>query len=369
MEDVLIVYNQFREHYLYNRVTVLFGISILLLGLAIYIRGKRKIINTRKSTKELLSPILAEVIVDGKIDIKNLIMATIVELQIRKNINVIDENTIALVHTSNLEIYEHLLVKAIFAKKRVVTFEEINSRLKGYYSYSQMGRYINKYTHQGFLDEIKSIADVIFSNLYSKKLLSPLKTFLLNAVAYIALMLFINTPTLLLTLNKEWQGTYLVATSLASFCITFMWFTKFLKDSFSAKIIKEIGQKGIRLITYIGIGVWAFFTIIAMWISGAGILSVFFVICMSILNFITFNSSRTNVLSSKGIKEREKILELKNFLNNHDLTQTSGYEHYIAWDKNFAYSVAFGIPNPVTDKIYATWKDLDISLNYMENLI
>ena len=87
------------------RICILFFISALLLWTAIKISKKISTKTKSKEYKGVISPILAEVLVDGKIDIKNLILTTIVELQIKKNIVIVNDNLIELLHKNNLSLH------------------------------------------------------------------------------------------------------------------------------------------------------------------------------------------------------------------------------------------------------------------------
>ena len=71
--------------YINLRICVLFFISAALFVCAIKLSNKITTKEKRKDYKNVISPILSEVLVDGKIDIKNLILTTIVELQIKGN--------------------------------------------------------------------------------------------------------------------------------------------------------------------------------------------------------------------------------------------------------------------------------------------
>ena len=73
---------------------IIIAISVILLILSLIINNKKKTTNYRRDTSDLVSPILAEAIIDGKIGLKELIMTTIVELNIRGNIHFINNNTL-----------------------------------------------------------------------------------------------------------------------------------------------------------------------------------------------------------------------------------------------------------------------------------
>ena len=86
-------------------ISICFFVGMILLFLAHEIGRKPKITKKSSELTGLISPILAEVIVDGKIDIKNLILTTIAELQIKRNVAIVNDNVIELIHKNNLNMY------------------------------------------------------------------------------------------------------------------------------------------------------------------------------------------------------------------------------------------------------------------------
>ena len=90
---------------------IFFITSLLMFILSIIINRKIKTKEIRKETNGLVSPILAEAVVDGKIALKEMLMTTIIELNIKGNIKIINNNTLELVSRDNLEKYEQSIVE------------------------------------------------------------------------------------------------------------------------------------------------------------------------------------------------------------------------------------------------------------------
>ena len=107
-------------------LVIIITISVILLILSLIINNQKKTTDYRRDTSNLISPILAEAIIDGKIGLKELIMTTIVELNIRGNINIINNDTLELVSYDNLEIYEQSIVNLLF-KNKTIKFSDINN--------------------------------------------------------------------------------------------------------------------------------------------------------------------------------------------------------------------------------------------------
>ena len=124
------ILNKIEEYgYINERIYILviiIIISVILLIISLIINNKKKATKYRRDTSNLVSPILAEAIIDGKIGLKELIMTTIIELSIRGNINIINNNTLELVSYNNLEIYERSIVNLLF-KNKTIKFSNINN--------------------------------------------------------------------------------------------------------------------------------------------------------------------------------------------------------------------------------------------------
>lgn len=341
---------------IYEKLMLLLFLSAILFLVAYHTVKKIYTKKERKDVKNLISPILAEVLVDGKIDVKNLIMTTIIELQIRGNIEILDEDCMKLIHTENLTVYEHLLVDMIFEKNNVIKFKDINSRFK-------------IETSLDFERKINNISNEILSQLYKLKLLSRKKMVILNLVCYFAMLLLINYPSILSIKNFD-TVTYWIITIGMSVIATGIYMSKlFTIYSSSGYALKNISGKERNISLKILIGIAMSLTIFVFADIGCTTLTVIETLSIYILNFITFGMSQNNVLSIEGLKEKEKILELKNYLVNYNLIKNDNSEPYIIWDEYFAYSVAFGIPNPVTTKIYNTWDGLNTTLQFIDKLI
>ena len=82
--------------------------------------------NYKKEIDGLVSPVLAECIIDGKVGLKELIMTTIIDLHIRGNIEIINNEIIKFISYNNLETYEKEIVELLFEKNDMIRFTDIN---------------------------------------------------------------------------------------------------------------------------------------------------------------------------------------------------------------------------------------------------
>lgn len=341
------------------RICMLFFISALLLFTAINISKKVTTKKKCKDYKSVISPILAEVLVDGKIDIKNLILTTIIELQIKKNVAIVNDNVIELLHKNNLNLHELYLVDMIFLDKKSVTFNEINDRFIYAKSYKT-----------NFIDSMSKISREIQSKLYEMKVFSKRRMIILNMASYLSMLILINLPTIMLKAGFAQYPMYLFLTVFTSIVASIVFFARLLGendlvDSFKIEFGTAKKNTGIIILFFITSAIlFSAFPIINF--SPASIIGT---IIVYIVNLITLGMTKNNVLSDKGFEERRKVLELRNFLQNYDLRKTEGNETYIIWDEYFAYAAAFGISNPVISDIHKLWDELDITLTFTKNLI
>lgn len=347
------------------KICLYFFISLILFIFAHYISKGVHTKKKRKEYKDVISPILAEVLIDGKIDIKNLILTTIIELQIKRNLVIVNGNTIELLHKDNLNIHELYLVDMIFQDKKMINFNEINDRFAYNRNYSTI-----------FTDKMSKITEEIQTKLYEMKLFSAKRMLALKVTIYLAMIIFINLPILLMTGSDENFLPTALLTITTSIIATLIYFSSLFSNnvnSASSELLrKELGtnifdSKTITtifttMIALISVFLFAF-VVDFNFISLLGMFGIYFI------NIITFRQNKTNVLSAKGVMEKRKVLELKNFLKDYDLRKKDGQDTYIIWNEYFAYAAALGISNPVISDIFKEWNKLDIILYFTNNLI
>ena len=334
-----------------------FFVSIILFLCSYILSRKPKITKKSSEFANVISPILAEVLVDGKIDLKNLILTTIAELQIKGNIAIIGDNVLELIHKNNLNLHEIYLVDMIFQDMRTITFNEINDR----FAYE-------RYSSTDFIENINKISKEIQSKLYEVNLFSKSKTLALNITSYLSLLMLINFPLIIM---KATNTSILIFTFFAIFLsimATIIFFSRFFTNAYLIDTTKESSWSKRD-----AIGILIGFIITEM-LCLIVILSVFDVFTIGILGFYAINllilrKTKNNILSEEGLEERRKVLELKNFLQDYDLRKVENGETFIVWNKYFAYSAAFGIQNPVITEIYKSWNMLDITFSFNSNII
>ena len=354
------ILNKIEEYgYINERIYILviiIIISVILLIISLIINNKKKATKYRRDTSNLVSPILAEAIIDGKIGLKELIMTTIIELSIRGNINIINNNTLELVSYNNLEIYERSIVNLLF-KNKTIKFSDINNTFAN----------SNKSTIQ-FTQEMSLIKECLLEKIYSMNIFSKGLTFLNKAIGLCAILISINMPQIFLNSTNSMGKVFFILSLL----ITFYYIKSNVgKKTIREEIIANNKNRNIIDIRIVFLVILTIFIIISTSINVAKYHTIFFIftllaICLNI--YIVYRSQGI-ILTKEGKEEQLKLLELKNYINDYSLIKNRDLESVIIWDKYLAYATAFGIPSKITSSIYEVWYNLNINLQVVETIL
>ena len=354
------ILNKIEEYgYINERIYILviiIIISVILLIISLIINNKKKATKYRRDTSNLVSPILAEAIIDGKIGLKELIMTTIIELSIRGNINIINNNTLELVSYDNLEIYERSIVNLLF-KNKTIKFSDINNTFAN----------SNKSTIQ-FTQEMSLIKECLLEKIYSMNIFSKGLTFLNKAIGLCAILISINMPQIFLNSTNSMGKVFFILSLL----ITFYYIKSNVgKKTIREEIITNNKKRNIIDIRIVFLLILTVFIIISTSINVAKYHTIFFIftllaICLNI--YIVYRSQGI-ILTKEGKEEQLKLLELKNYINDYSLIKNRDLESVIIWDKYLAYATAFGIPSKITSSIYEVWYNLNINLQVVETIL
>ena len=337
-------------------LVIIITISVILLILSLIINNQKKTTDYRRDTSNLISPILAEAIIDGKIGLKELIMTTIVELNIRGNINIINNDTLELVSYDNLEIYEQSIVNLLF-KNKTIKFSDINNTFAN----------SNKSTIQ-FTQKMSLIKECLLEKIYSMNIFSKGLTFLNKAIGLCTILISINMPQILLNNSSSMKKFFFILSLL----ITFYYIKSNIgKKTIREEIITNNKRRTVIDIRIVFLLILTVFIIISTSINVAKYHIIFFMftllaICLNI--YIAYHSQGI-ILTKEGKEEQLKLVELKNYINDYSLIRNRDLESVIIWDKYLAYATAFGIPNKITNSIYKKWYNLNINLQVVEKIL
>jgi len=331
-------------------------ISILLFTISFDINRKEKINTYRRETLDLVPPIIAEAIIDGKIGLKELIMTTIIELNIRGNIRIINNDILELVSLDNLEEYERDIVELLF-KNNIIRLNDINNIFAK----------SNKET-LAFTEKINNIKNLLLEKIFEMNIFSGELTIVNKIIQLSAILLSLNLPLIFLKdTNAFWQLILLVNIFII---VSYVKKNK-NKTTMQEEMIENSGGSSRHdaelIVLYIGIVCM----IITSAIYVAKYYFVFFIITLLTfaLNLYTAYQSQAVALTRNGKKEQAKLMELKKYINDYSLIKNRDLESVIIWDEYLAYATAFGIPNKVTDSIYEVWYNLNLNLQVVEKIL
>lgn len=327
-------------------------ISVVLFILSFIINKKIRVNNYRRETSNLVPPILAEAIVDGRIGLKELIMTTIIELNIRGNIKIINNDIIELLSLDNLEVYEKNIIELLFKNNNKIRFIDINN------IFAKSNQETLRFT-----TKMNQIKELLLEKIYSMNIFSKGLTIINKAMALIAILIGINLPQIFLE-NAEWRLFFGI-----SFFVTMYYIKKNInKTTMQEEIINDNNNKRKNMLIPI---ILMLFVMIGtlIYVAKYHIIFLTIIILTFALNIYTAYRSQAIVLTKKGKSEQSKLIELKNYLNDYSLMKDRDLKSVIIWDEYLAYATAFGIPNKVTDKIYEGWYNLNLNLQVVEKIL
>lgn len=330
-------------------------ISIVIFAISFKINRKEKINTYRRETLNLVPPIIAEAIIDGKIGLKELIMTTIIDLNVRGNIKIINNDILELVSLDNLEGYEREIIELLF-KNNIIRLSDINNIFAK----------SNKET-LAFTEKINNIKNLLLEKIFKMNIFSGELTIINKIIQLSAILISLNLPLIFLKdTNAFWQLILFVNI----FIIVSYVKKNINKTTMQEEMIENSGGRSKHnaelIVLYIGIVCM----IITSGIYVAKYYFVFFIITLLTfaLNLYTAYQSQAAALTKNGKKEQAKLMELKKYINDYSLIRNRDLESVIIWDEYLAYATAFGIPNKVTDSIYEGWYNLNLNLQVVEKI-
>lgn len=348
-------------------ITLLLIYSIVMLIIQIIKDLKMQTSNYNKNFENLVSPVLAETLIDGNADLKNLIMTAIIQLNIKGNVKIINNNSIRLISRYNIEKYEQDILRIIFPNDvKVISFSDINNIFKN----------SAEKTYK-FSVDISNIKVKILEHLDKLNIISKKETALRAILRAICIMIILIVPFILCVWNDGfdyfevniWVIIYYIFYSM----IIGSWFLVSFSSQMSIKqlLIETRKQASLRkdpsiIILLIVIATVAISSIKLFF---ANKISFIFALLIIIINSIIFSRNRGIALSKYGKQERLKLLELKNYINEYSLIKDRDLKSIVVWDEYLAYATAFGIPSRIISQIYENWYNMNITIQFVSSLL
>lgn len=330
--------------------------SSIMFIISYVINKQMKTSDYRRETEGLISPILAESVVDRKIGLKELIMTSIIQLNLKENIKIINNQTIELISKDNLEEYEKGIVELLFKNNNIIEFKDIN------YIFTSSNRETLNFTKK--LNEIK---EAISNKIISLEIFSKNLTIINKIIGLCATLICINLPQIFL--NMEYMGKIKLIFLILSGSIVVRYIKRNInKTTLQEEIVKN-KERNKKNGTEIAILMIAILVMVIMNIAKCNIEYIITVIFILLLNVYVIHKSKKNVLTKKGKKEQLELIKLKNYITEYSLIKDRDLNSVIIWDNYLAYATAFGIPSKITNSIYEGWYNLNLNLQVIDAIL
>ena len=310
----------------------------------------------------MIEPVLAETLIDGKIDLKNLIMTVLAEQIYRKKIT-FDNNKLLLKNSFDMKEYEREILDLIFyGAGDSVDIDNLD----------------RKYINEG-KDEIVStyrkikqsiIEELLRRGLYKKESISKRISEIGLKIYVLVIMFFISLPRLPWAEAYERVIFFIEGASIGTVMIHIM--------VILICFFYNIGKKGKKLISGLGIiliplSIWEIFSITFNILNcGLGYILNLSIIILNIIVCIYFIRKLKNeniTLTKKGKEEYKKVKSLKNYIIDYSLIKDKDIDSVFLWDEYLIYSIAFGIPNKITEKFSVRLLDINIDLEKVDKTV
>ncbi len=356
LEPLPHVYGEASYNQRYIVLLSLFFASCVILIIGLIINKKPKVTEYKKDATGLESALIAEFLIDKKVNIKTLIMTTIIELSIKGNVEIINNNTVRLLSLDGTNYIEKKILSFLFANHTTeVEFSYINSLFAK----------SNKRTSM-FSNVINDIRYNITTILITTKMFNVPLSFLSSALKSSAYIICLALPLLFINLS------YITEVILAAVFLLVIYLLRIptLKDT---DLLRLKSYSSFR--KYIFAVLTIMLIIIMMVLIRIENLShvlykpEFFIIliCTVIINLITINKCKSVVLSANGNSKLIELLKFKKYIDEHSLIKERDLKSVVLWDEYLAYATAFGIPSKVINSIYEDWYNLNMSLQIIAN--
>jgi len=347
-----------------DRIPIIVGLSIfsiILMLIAFIINHKRRVYNFRRDYEDLIPPILAETIVDEKTGMKELLMVSIIELSLKGNLSIIDNNHIQLLNYDNLENYERSILELLFKNSNSVTFQDINNIFVQ-----------SNLETLAFTDNINEIKESIIEKIFGMNLFSKSLSIINKIFNILSIVLIINFP---LVFISPFTLESIIWFTIIFNAVVLIFYVRSTLNSTTIReeIIKNEMQAKSRInFSSIIVGICPL-VLISMGIVDlvqSNLTYLFVMIVVVGINIFTAYITRKKVvLTKKGRLEQQKLLELKKYILENSLMKDRDLQSTIVWDKYLAYATAFGISNRITDSIYSQWYNLNLNLQVIDLIL
>lgn len=314
--------------------------------------------------KNILSPILADYVIDEKCDIRNLILSCIVDLIDRKKIENVDNKKIRLISTEGLSDVEEDIITHIFPLKTEIELKELNAMSSNnskstYEWFSKIKKDIILHLYKKGIYDIEKKKIVKCINLFQK--------FVYFQILFV-MFLFLGNMDYLKTDNVFLAIVFLTILSIIAVFVYKSSISKAIDKDLSGVVLQEnyIYNKYKLAIKVFFIFILMIIVSMVFVLSNNSLWLVIPMIIGIIINEMYSKFDKYNVLTNYGKEEYKKIIGLRNYIKDYSIMEKNEMDHVEIWDSYLTYAIAFGLANRVLKKIdkYGLLTDIFIdSLN------
>lgn len=340
-----------------NILILILCASFVMFTISYGINKQMKTKEYRRETEGLISPILAEAVIDRKIGLKELIMTSIIQLSIKGNIKIINNQTIELISKENLEEYEKGVIELLFKNSDRIEFKDVNA------IFTSSNRETLNFTKK--LSEIK---EAISNKIISLKIFSKNITIVNQIIGLFATLICINLPQIFLNMEYMKEIKFIFWTLSA---LIIWWYIKknINKTTLKEEIVKKYKRNEKKGSNSAILEKMAILVMVIINIAKCNMEFKIITLLILLLNIYVIHKSKKNILTEKGKKEQLELIKLKNYITEYSLMKDRDLNSVIIWDEYLAYATAFGIPSKITNSIYEGWYNMNLDLQIIDLIL
>lgn len=348
-----------KQYFDFEIGTIIISIIGIVLLLAIIVLSKKTWMRVGyiRDTKCVIEPVLAECLIDGKIDSKNLIMTVLTELIYNKQIKM-ENNKLTLISVDKMGVYERRIIDLIFYG--VGDSVDIGDLDRKFHNENRE-QYIEIYKDAKRMIKQRLFNEEIFkkSNIISKVFQGVLNIYMLVMLIYIGLPRF---PFIDSRYEKIWIFVSAICLMTVGIILRYCF-----KINYGQRNYKWYSGLGTTIIPFL---IYIITTVLFNSLSYG--IEYFINIFLIVLNFLEsiylkrIIKEELIILTKKGKEEYKKACGLKKYIKNYSLIKDKEIDSIALWDEYLIYATAFGIPNKVTDKFSVKLIDIDKVLERAE---
>lgn len=335
--------------------------TVIIFIATLFITKKVKLEkNYVKDTKMVISPILAETLIDGKIGSKELIMTCIVELICRGNIQNIDNDKFKLISRNNLLDYEEELVNMLFETKSIISLNDT----------TDMFINNNKDTSL-FVEQFKQIKKKILDKLFELKIYSKKGERILELIRNFIVSVYVNIIILTRNIISNENSNFILILAINIITLLLIKLYRHSTNNKKQFYIQSTIEKKLTLMGQCAMLTTLILSIILSLIYSFNehYIIITLLSTLVILNTISMFKARTHILTKRGEEEYIKVYGLKSYIVDFSLMDKKDVNDAIIWNEYLAYAVAFSIPNKITSRFKSALMKANVILQNIDKLL